>query len=658
MKMNRQTLLLLLAIALLSLFSCKTAKLSDAIAKEERGEYFDAAKVYRKVYSKTPSKKTYLRGSIAYHLAECYRKSGATQKALTAYNNALRYEYPDSSSVLFAAKMLHRLGRYKEASKKYQEFLDSVPDNIQALNGLRGCDSAVVWKGAPTRYEIKKFNIVSTRDGDFSPVLLGDKSDMMIYSTSRRGVVGDSLKSSITGIRNNDFYLLKQDEKGVWRKPEHIDSELNTEFDEGSSSVTANGSTLYYTYCGEEEGIPKTADIYRSPRSGAQWGKGERVAIFEDTLKMAAHPAVGMDGYLYFVSDVIGGYGGKDIWRVKIDETGKSYPENLGADINTAGDEMFPYFRDDSTLYFSSDGHLGMGGLDIFRAVPIENGWTVENLKSPINSNADDFGIVFEPKKNRGYFCSNRNDGRGSDHIYQFELPGYTIAIEGWVLDNDEEMIDGASVRIVGKDGSNRKVIAKVDGTWKTEIVKGMEYVMLGSAPEHLNQKQMITIPDEEKSDTFYVDFYLPSISKPVVIENIFYDFDRATLRPESKEALDEIIAMLEDNPNVTIELSAHTDRKGSDEYNQNLSQHRAKSVVDYLISAGIEKDRLTSAGYGKSKPKTVTKYLASQFEYLPYGQILDEEFINTLIPEQQEIADQINRRTEFKVLRTNYRLF
>jgi len=374
---------------------------------------------------------------------------------------------------------------------------------------------------------------------------------------------------------------------------------------------------------------------------------------------MAAHPAVGIDGYLYFVSDAKGGYGGKDIWRVPLDGIGVTMPENLGPDINTPGDEMFPYMRDDTVLYFSSGGHPGMGGLDIFKAVgKPDGGWKVENMKSPINSMSDDFGICFEGIDEKGYFSSNRNDARSVDHIYSFELPGIYVKVEGFVLDRDEELIDGATVRMVGKDGSDQRIAVKKDGTYAADVVLGMDYVMMGSAPGYLNQKQTLSVPDEEKNQTFYVDFALASISKPVLIENIFYDFDKATLRPESKDALIELIILLEDNPNVTIELSAHTDRKGTDEYNMNLSQRRAQSVVDYLIAGGIETERLTAVGYGKSVPKIVTKNLAKKYEFFPEAQVLDAAFIETLKPDQQEIADQINRRTEFKVLRTNYRLF
>jgi peptidoglycan-associated lipoprotein len=316
--------------------------------------------------------------------------------------------------------------------------------------------------------------------------------------------------------------------------------------------------------------------------------------------------------------------------------------------------------RDDGTLYFSSDGHPGMGGLDIFEAVESKSGrWKIENMKSPVNSSGDDFGITFEGQKEKGFFSSNRNDSRGTDHIYSFERPGVMFSVEGWLLDKDEEIIDSlASVRIVGKDGTDRRVFGKNDGTYTAEVTRGMDYVMMGSAPGYLNQKQTLSVPDEEKSETFYVDFYLASISKPVLIENIFYDFNKATLRPESKQALDELVALLNDNPNVTIELSAHTDRIGSDKYNIDLSQRRAQSVVDYLIKSGIEKDRLTAVGYGKSRPQTVSKKAAAKYDFLKEGQVLDSTFVDTLPPQEQAIADQLNRRTEFRVLSTNYRLY
>ncbi len=641
------------------LFSCKTAKLSDAVAKENLGEYYDAADIYKKVYSKTSSKDKAMKGSVAFHMGECFSKVNNAPRALTGYQNAVRYGYKDSTSYLHAAQMAHKSGQYGEAIKFYNEYLTKDPGSILAKNGLKGCDSARVWKSNPTRYVVKREEKFNSRRGEFSPMLFGKAYDQLYITSSRDDAMGDT-KSAITGMKNNDFFLIKKDDKGQWMAPEAITDGINTEFDEGTCSITADGTTMYYTFCSFDEQSPRTAQVYKSSRSGAQWNKGVLLEIFKDSLAMAAHPAVSPDGeYLYFVSDVPGGYGGKDIWRMSLSGTTANAVENLGPEINTPGDEMFPYVRDSVTLYFASNGHPGMGGLDIFKATKLPSGkWQVENMKSPVNSMGDDFGITFAGEHEYGFFSSNRNDGRGSDHIYSFAYPTITIQMEGWVLDRDEMEIQDATIRIVGKDGTNEKIIVRKDGTYVAKAKPGMEYVMMASAKGYLNQKQTLTTSNEEKSQIYYVDFSLPSISKPVPIDNIFYDFDKATLRPESKEALDELIKMLEDNPNVTIELASHTDRKGKEEYNQNLSQRRAQSVVNYLIAGGIEKDRLTAVGYGKMKPKTINKKMHEKYPFLPEEQILDETFILTLTPEQQEIADQINRRTEFQVLRTTYGLY
>ncbi|MDR2683047.1 MAG: OmpA family protein [Dysgonamonadaceae bacterium] len=655
--MNRKYFLLLILLLPAVLFSCQSAKLSNAVERQERGEYYDAAQIYRKVYNKTPSKKKYLRGSIAFHMAECYRQINDPNRALNGYISALRYQYEDSTAVLYQAQMLHQLGRYAEAAKAYRAFLAIHPQSVLAKTGLTGCEAATEWRKNPSRYIVRKMDKMNSREGEFAPMLYGDAFDELYFSSSRKEALGNA-KSAITGMKNNDFFVVKQDEKKQWLKPERIESGLNTEMDEGAASFSPDGSLMYYTYCPQDSMASQTAVIYVSSRSGAEWSAGRKAEIFKDSLAMAAHPAVGPDDYLYFVSDIPGGYGGKDLWRVPVSGIGSLYPENLGPAINTPGNEEFPYMRADSVLFFSSDGHPGMGGLDIFKAQPYQGQWRVENLKSPVNSMGDDFGITFAGTKETGFFSSNRNDGRGADHLYSFEWPGLSVFIEGWVLNRDEEEIDSATVRIVGKDGTNQRIFVRSDGTYSMEAVPGMDYVMMAGAPGYLNQKQTLSIPNEEKSETYYVDFYLPSVSKPVLIENIFYDFNKATLRAESKAALDELILLLEDNPNVTIELSAHTDRIGSDAYNNTLSQRRAQSVVDYLIANGTAADRLTAKGYGKATPTTVSKAVHEKYDFLPEGQLLTPEFIQTLPdPVQQATADQINRRTEFRVLSTNYRL-
>ena len=653
------TIYVLFLLIVSSLYSCKSAKLSDAEEKQRIGEYYEAAAIYRKVYTKTSPKKRDLRGYIAYRMAECNRLINNTAKATSAYMNAIRYDYPDSTVYLRMGQMLQKTGRYPEAIKNYDIYMENDPSNLLAINGIQRGELAPGWKKNPTRYEVRRMDKFNSRRGEFSPMLAGDKYDQLYFASSRLKDK-DAKVSAITGQNNNNLFLVKQDEKGAWLAPVELEDEVNTEYDEGTPSFSPDGNTMYYTYCAQDPEGPRTAEIYISTRSSAKWGKGTRATIVKDSVTALGHPSISPDGkYLYFVSDAVGGFGGKDIFRARVAGNDFGPMENLGEEINTPGDEMFPYVRDSVTLYFASNGHPGMGGLDLFKATQDSTGkWKVENLGAPINSMADDFGITFAGKEERGFFCSNRNDARGYDHIYSFERPTITIFIEGIVNDVDEYPIEDATVRIVGKDGLNVKVPVKKDGTYRVELERDIRYVMMASARGYLNQNYELHTGPEEKNETYIVDFFLSPISKPVVIDNIFYDFDKATLRPESKKALDEMIKMLNDNPNVTIELGAHTDRKGTDQYNERLAQRRAQSVVDYLIAGGIEAARLEAKGYGESVPKTINKKMAKQFDFLKEGDVLTEEFILALPPEQQEIADQINRRTEFKVLRTNYNLF
>lgn len=644
----------------LALFvSCRSAKLSDAEEKQRIGEYYEAAAIYRRVYTKTSPKKRDLRGYVAFRMAECNRMINSTAKAVSGYMNALRYDYPDSILYLRLGQMQQKNGRYADAIKNYDAYLQYDPTSVLAFNGVEGSQKALEWKKNPTRYVVKRMDKFNSRRGEFSPMLAGTDYDQLYFASSR-SKDKDQKISAITGQNNNNFYVVKKDEQGNWLQPEELEDEVNTEFDEGTPSFTSDGNSMYYTYCTQAPEGDRTAEIYLSSRSSAKWGKGSRVEIVKDSVTALAHPSVSPDGkWLYFVSDAVGGHGGKDIFRARISGSDYGPMENLGEEINTPGDEMFPYVRDSVTLYFASNGHPGMGGLDIFKAtLDSTEHWHVENMRSPINSNGDDFGITFEGVHERGFFSSNRNDARGYDHLYSFELPIITVKIEGIVFDVDEVPIEGATVRIVGRDGLNAKVLTMKNGEYEVELERDIRYVMMASARGFLNQNFELKTGAEEKNETYIVDFYLSPITKPVVIENIFYDFDKATLRPESKAALDEMIKMLNDNPNVTIELGAHTDRKGTEKYNEGLAQRRAQSVVDYLIAGGIAPDRLEAKGYGESVPKVINKKMAREHDFLHEGDTLSAPFIEKLTPEQQEIADQINRRTEFKVLRTNYNLF
>ena len=648
--------LLLTAVAA----GCRTPKLSEADAQFQRGEYYDASATYKKVYNKLRKKEERpQRGEVAFKMGRCYRLLNMSARASAAFQNALRYEYPDSTTHFMLAQALHADGKYAAALRSYDKYLEFCPDDSLAINCAEGCRTAQEIRARGSRYVVKQAKLFNSRRADFCPMYLGADCDQIYYTSTTEKATGDK-KSEITGMKNADVFFSKKNEKGEWERPEPVEGELNTEFDEGIVAFSPDAQTMYLTKARRELNAPTSVEIYTSTRSDAKWSAPVKFEITADTLSTFGHPAVSPDGeYLYFVSDMPGGYGGKDIWRISLKERQGSLV-NLGPDINTEGNDDFPYVRSDGSLYFSSDGHPGMGGLDIFRATavgdPADLRWKVENMGFPINSAGDDFGITFG-KGEDGFFSSNRGDARGFDHIYSFEYDPVRITIEGLVMDKDEEPVKNAIIRIVGNDGSNQKEVARDDGSFSFALQRGVKYVMLAGAKGYLNQKQEFASDSTMEDANYWVEFILPSISKPSVVENIFYDYDKADLRPESKTALNELIAVLHDNPNVTIEMASHTDRWGSDAYNINLSERRAKSVVDYLVENGISRDRLQPHGYGKSRPKTVTKRIARLYPQFKEGDILTEEFIKTLSEEDQQAADQINRRTEFSVLSLTYNM-
>ena len=656
MKFNSRYYLCLVALVGLVLASCGGAKLKVADEQMARGEYFDAAKTYRKVYNKlNPRQQRAERAEVAVKMAECHMRLGQDARAAAAYQNALRYGRPDRTILLNLAQAQHGQGAYGAAVKTYEQYLSIYPDDPLALSGLAGARKAAEIKKNRTRYVVRPATLFNSRRSDFAPMFNGD----ILYFTTTNEKVKGTARSEITGMKRSDIWMARRDEQGAWQRPEALEGELNTEWDEGICSFSPDGSTMYLTHAIRKPGADTATEIWTSQRSDAQWSAPVKFEITADTLSSYGHPAVSPSGdWLYFSSDMPG-TGGKDIWRINLKERAGSL-ENMGEAINTTGDECFPYMLTDSIMFFASDGHPGLGGLDLFKAtLTPSGGWLVENMGSPINSEADDFGITYAtPGREAGYFSSNRGDGRGYDHLYSFELPDLVVQISGWVLDRDEEPVPGAVIRIVGNDGSNQKAFAKNDGSFSFPLQRGVSYVMLAGAKGYLNARQQFTSDTAEEDAEYGIDFILASISKPNIVENIFYDFDKATLRPESCVALDSIVQMLKLNPNITVEMASHTDRHGTDEYNIALSNRRAQSVVDYLVAAGIPADRLQAQGYGESRPKTITKRLARLHPEFPEGQVLDEEYILTLTPELQEVADQINRRTEFQVLSTDYQMY
>jgi peptidoglycan-associated lipoprotein len=682
-----------LCIVALSVTGCSISKrVARADKKFAIGEYYTAADIYKKCYSQlSPKKQRDMKAHVAFRQGECYRILNSP-RAAQSYQNAIRLKYQDSIVYLRAAQALQYQGKYKEAIKHYETYMISHPDDYVARAGLYACKKVDEWKKDPSRYKVslsKDFNYRKT--ANFAPCFAGEEGNVLVFTSNRqltKGKKKTKRPSNITGQQVFQLFQTRKNAAGKWeeiKQPEGLyneQAEEESETAQQSNDSTADksskggaaemgvccfspdGKTMYFTYSKAINGQDQGTKIMSSQRASGEWGEPQEVKLFHDSTISVAHPSMCPTGdTLYFVSDAPGGFGGKDIWFVELDGTEWGVPENMGPQINTTNDEMFPTVHADGSLYFSSNGHPGYGGLDIFHAIKDTTAkdstkYLLYNMGTPLNSSGDDFAMTFEGNSQNGYFSSNRGDRKGTDQIYRFELPEMVFLLEGAITDNFGENLSDGALRLVGDDGTNTKVQVRRDGTFKIKLKKDVQYVMLATARGYLNQKQTVTTVGAKDSKTYHQDFQLASISKPVGVDNIFYEFAKWELTPESEGGLQALVKLLNDNPNITIELSAHTDMKGDEAFNKTLSEKRAQSVCNYLVAHGIARDRLSPVGYGKSKPQTADKQISEKYKFIPKGQVLDEAFILSLPEKQQEICNQINRRTEFKVLKTTYGMY
>ena len=685
--MTRRLVYILSALVLLSGCSIQQ-RIKRADKKFAIGEYYTAADIYKQCYSRLSTQKDReLKGYVAYRQGECYRLIN-NPRATNCYQSALRckYQLQDSLVYLHAAQALQYQGKYKEAIKYYDSYLEAHPTDYVAQAGKYACTKIEEWKREGSRYRISEaraFNI--KRSSNFAPMFIGSNADAIMFTSNRQEKQkGGSKKlkrpSNVTGQQLFQLYQTRKNAAGEWEEIElteglYNDSESEQANDTtggkqagtaemGVCCFTADGRTMYFTYSKPVNGQDLGAKIYKSERSSGEWGEPQEVKLFADSSITVGHPALNPTGdTLYFVSDAPGGVGGKDIWFAELDGSEWVNPQPLGAGINTTADEMYPYVHADGTLYFASNGHPGYGGLDLFKAsrdttVTDSVVWVLFNMGAPFNGPGDDFGITFAGDSQDGFFSSNRGDKKGFDKIYQFTLPEMEFLAEGLITDEAGNPLSDAQLRIVGSDGTNSKINARRDGTYKVKLKKDVKYVMLVTARGYLNDRTQWNTLNLTDSKTYTMNFALSPISRPVKMENIFYEFGRWELTSASEEELLKLVKLLQDNPNITIELAAHTDMKGTDEFNNELSQKRAQSCCDFLIAHGIEAERLTPVGYGESKPVVADKALNKRYPFIPVDQVLDEEFISTLPEDKQETCHQINRRTEFKVVKTTYKLY
>ena len=655
LKIRHFCLLLLVGLT----FSCTVSKqYRSAMTSFEIGEYTKSIASFRKVYTQTRDRQK--KAEIQFKIAESFYKIGQYRSAESYYKSALIRNAGGAITWLHYAEVLRANGKYDEAIKNYTAYLDSVPKDEMALNGIESSLKTKEWLKTPTRYKIDNLKEINSISNDYAATYAGVHDNEIFFTSSRKGATGKK-KSAITGEYNADIFRVGYNlQKNRWDKPQLVDEQkvIDTFDEEGAASFNATGNKMYFTRCPYDKTAERGAEIFSATQLSGLWGDPVKVKIGNDSL-MAAHPSVSADGNtLYFVSDRPGGYGGKDIW-FSMKKKGESWekPVNAGPEINTSGDEMFPYIRENGTLYFSSNAHIGMGGLDLFMAHKDEKGkWIVENMKSPINSTGDDFAISFYKGEERGLFSSNR-EGSRKDDIYTFLLPPKTYEIEGNIFNKENgSRINDATVKLIGTDGTMLKMTAE-NGKFNFKLKPEVEYIVAAYRKGFLNTKTVASTIGIDEGKQFQVRLELTPADLPISVDNIYYEFGKWDLLPESVTALDSLTELLVLNPTTVIELMAHTDCRGDDATNSEISQKRAQSVVTYLIAKGIQPGRLVAKGYGKTAPKTVTKKLAKEFPFLKQGRELTCSFIESLADEKQrEICHQINRRTEFRVLSSDYK--
>lgn len=631
-------------------------------------EYFDngewsLAKDYLKDgYNSIKSDKE-LKAKVTFLVAECYNNMKNTKVAEVWYLKAIKRGYSDPIAILLYADMLKMNENYDDAITQYKEYRDKVPSDDRGAYGVESCELAAKWKKNPTRHEVEAMAYFNEREVDFAPAYAKKDYKVVYFTSSREGAIGDKI-NIISGINYTDIFMTSLDRKGKWSVPVPVGPPVNTEFDEGGVTLNRKANVMFFSRCPLEKHEIHGCKIYEAKKKGMGWGDPTEVPIGADSIDIKFPSISKNELVLYFSADLPGGYGGKDIWMIKREKKTKNFgePINLGPEINTFGEENYPFSHDDSTLYFSSNQHLGMGGYDIFVATLQEDGkWKVDNMQYPINSSSNDIGLIRQGKRHIGFFASDRPGGKGGFDIYYYEIPPLKFSAGGLIVDADSETpIVGAKVKILGDNGFMLEMTSEADGSYKFDnLPEEGEYTVSATYDGYLLNKFEFSTKgmNENKYWTSNIAIEKIDIGKAYDVADIFYDFNKSTLRPESMVALDSLVTFLEDNIKITVEIMSHTDRVGNDDANMKLSDARAKSVVDYLVSKGIEKERLTWKGYGESIPHTVNAAQAAKFPFLNEGDVLTEEFITGLEgKDQTDAADQINRRTQFKITRSDFK--
>ncbi|WP_421920727.1 OmpA family protein [Marinifilum sp.] len=640
----------------------------------ESGRYFHAQNMYEKAYKKEKDRDR--KAEIAFKNANCFDEINQLKKAASWYRKAImnRDTFVDAVKNLGYAELKNY--RLEEAEENFWEYIDLKPEVEESDDAAKILKRISYWEEFPGRYKVEILKEFNSLASDFAPIYMGQDTNVIFFTSNRKlkdkikkdGVTGEYYSNILESHYSNEVVRKSRKKKGrkaktrkfltdtyQWSKPLGIGDTINSEWNEGAACFTSEGDIFYFTSSQKVNKNNQGTKIFAVQRQNGEWGRVALQELVPDSLSVG-HPSISADGsILYFVSDMPGGYGGNDIWMSKKSGSGWTEPQNLGKPINSEKDELFPHIRDNGNLYFASDRDGGMGGLDIYMAKRKESGmWEVDNMRYPINSTADDFAIHFQPNNEKGMFSSSRK--KGNDDLYRFDYVPLQFTFLGQVVDSEsKEPIKRAGINLVSTDGEQLDAKTDDQGNFHFKLKPDLEYIAMVSKDGYLNGKEQISTIGIQVSRNFKSMIGLKPIEKPIELPNIFYDFGKWSLREESKEALNGLVETLNDNPKITIELGSHTDFVGSESTNKGLSQKRAQSVVDYLIENGIYWDRLVAHGYGESQPRVVSKEISEEYDFLAEETVLSEKNIWQLTSKQKEIANQLNRRTEFKVLSTDY---
>ena len=666
----------LTAITLIAfVFSVNAQKnyLKDADVAYDNHQYFNAIDLYKQAYGKV--KKADVKARILFRTGQSYQEINELKSAETYYNKAIKAKYADPIVYLYLGDVLKAQTKYPEAIVEYNNYKKEMPSDVLGENGIKSCELAQQWKDAKNtpekRIVVQPMTLINSKESDFSPAYADKKYNSLIFTSTRPG--GSGGIDVTNGQNHSDLYETKLDKNGKWSTPVSLTSNIISKMNEASVSVSKKGDVMFMTRCPEGKNKQLKCQLYVCKKQGPSWAEPVLLPFCIDSVAFA-HPSISANGkVLYFTSKLPGGYGGKDIWMSVLDEKAKAFgqPVNVGPSINTPGDEMYPYIADDDkTLYFSSNYHIGMGGLDIFKAEKDANGKFTkapENLKSPMNSAADDFGIVFEGKKIKGYFTSNREGGKGSDDIYSFVLPPLLFNLTGTVVsDENSEPITNAYIRLKGSNGDMFEFKTLADGKYNFKLKENTSYEVTVAADKNTVSKtfklgflankdlgKLTTVAENESKD-FVKDFVLTPVKAEIRFPAVLYALGKADLLVDaegtapdndtrkplnSKDSLNFLYQTLIDNPTIVIELQSHTDTRDSDERNQKLSEARAQSCVDYLVNEKkVPIARLMSKGWGEKKVL-----------------IKDDVIAKAKTKEEKEALHQKNRRTVFRIVNWDY---